>query len=56
MAKYIYKGGGYFAGLPTRDMTEEEWKSYPEKLTNAALKQGLYKLSKPKPTKEVKDA
>jgi hypothetical protein len=56
MDKYIYKGGGYFAGLPARDMAEDEWKSYPEELTKPALKQGLYELSKSKPTKEVKDA
>jgi hypothetical protein len=56
MAKYIYKGGGYMIGLPARDMTEDEWKSYPQELTKPALKLGLYELSKPKPTKEVKDA
>ena len=43
---------GYMIDLPARDMTEKEWQSYPKQLTQAALKQGVYKLEK---TKEVKD-
>lgn len=56
MAKYKYVGGGYYAGLPTTDMTEDEWKSYPEELTKAALKSGLYVIDQPKPKKEVTNA
>jgi len=54
---YIYIGNGdHLIGLPTKDMTDDEWKSYPEELTKAALKLGLYEIDKPKPKKEVKDA
>lgn len=57
MAKYKYQGGGYFAGLPTADIAEEDWKLYPKEITKAALEQGLYKLDKPKIVKsEVKNA
>jgi hypothetical protein len=52
--KYIYNPEkGYFIGLPARDLTADEWKKYPEKLTKAALKAGMYKKEK---SKEVKDA
>ena len=54
MDKYIYiKGNGYMIGLPAKDMTEDEWKTYPKDLTDAALAIGLYELEKEK--KEVKD-
>ena len=57
MDNYIYQGGGYFAGLPARDIAVEEWKTFPKELTTAALKAGLYKLEKEKQEKqEVKDA
>jgi len=52
--KYIYQGGGYFAGLPARDIDADEWKQFPKELTKAALNAGLYKLEKQK--EEVKDA
>jgi len=52
--KYIYQGGGYFAGLPARDMDADEWKQFPKELVKAALSAGLYKLEKQKD--EVKDA
>jgi len=52
--KYIYKKDkGYLIGLPARDMSEAEWKSYPEPLTKAALKLGMYQLDK---KNEVKNA
>lgn len=57
MAKYIYQQGkGHMIGLPARDMTEEEWNSYPDELTKPALKLGLYILDKPKTKKEVTNA
>lgn len=56
MDKYNYTKIGYLIGLPARDMTADEWKMYPKKLTEAALKLGLYEIEKPKPKKEVKDA
>jgi hypothetical protein len=49
-------GFGFFNGLPTKDMTEEEWLSYPPELTKPALTQGLYKVIKDDDEKEVKDA
>lgn len=57
MAKYIYQQGkGHMIGLPARDMTEEEWNSYPDELTKPALKLGLYILDQPKTKKEVTNA
>ena len=52
---YIYQGSGYFVGLPARDLDADEWKQFPEELTKAALKAGIYKLEKEQ-EKEVKNA
>ena len=53
--KYIYaRADLVMIGLPTRDMTEKEWNSYPKELTQAALAQGLY--VEKQETKEAKDA
>ena len=52
--KYIYKGGGFFNGVPTRDMSAEEWAKLPKEIQEAALKAGLYVHEKEK--LEVKDA
>lgn len=55
MDKYIYNPEkGYLAGLPARDMSAEEWESYPSELTRAALKMGMFQLDKKKDT-EVKN-
>ena len=54
MDKYIYKGGGYFAGVPARDMSAEEWAELPKEIQKAALKAGLHVHEKEK--LEVKDA
>ncbi len=51
MDKVIYKGGGYFHGLPARDMTADEWAQFDKQLTRAALQAGLYQVVK---VKEVK--
>ena len=51
--RYIYKGGGYFAGVPARDMSAEEWAKLPKEIQEAALKAGLYVLEKAK--QEVTD-
>lgn len=61
MAKYAYNcqdAGGYFIGLPARDMSEEEWKSLPPDLTKAALKAKMYIFVKDKnvEVQEVKNA
>lgn len=57
MDEFIYVGKGeHLIGLPATDMTDEEFTSYPKELQQAALKLGLYKIDKPKSTKEVKDA
>lgn len=54
MDKYIYiPEKGYFIDLPARDMTADEWKEYPEELTKAALKAGIYMKQK---AKEVENA
>lgn len=42
--RVIYKGTGFFIGLPARDMTLQEWREYPEKLTKAAVKAGLFEI------------
>lgn len=34
--------GDFIQGLPARDMSLEEWTSYPEDLLAAALAAGLY--------------
>jgi len=52
--KYVYQGGGYFVGVPARDMSAEEWAELPKEIQKAALKAGLYKLEKEK--SEVKNA
>lgn len=52
--RYIYNGGGYFAGVPARDMSAEEWAKLPKEIQEAALKAGLYVHEKEK--LEVKDA
>jgi hypothetical protein len=52
--KYIYNPEkGYFIDLPARDMDADEWKEYPEELTKAAVKAGVYKKQK---SKEVENA
>ena len=44
----IYKGGGFIAGIPARNLTDEEVEKYDEK---ELIKSGLYE--KPKPKKEA---
>lgn len=34
--------GAYLLGLPARDMSLEEWQSYPESQRKLALELGLY--------------
>ncbi len=43
VVKYV-GNGAFFSGLPARDMTLEEWESYPEELRSAALSADLYLL------------
>lgn len=53
----VYMGRGFFNGLPARNMTEEEWLSYPSELTKPAITQGIYRIIKTDDdTKEVKNA
>ena len=47
----IFKGGGFVIGLPARDMTLDEWRSYPKELIAAALRAGLFQIENVK--KEV---
>ena len=44
MDKVVYQGAGYFAGIPARDMTLDEWAKLPKEVRKAALKQELYKI------------
>ncbi len=44
--RVIYKGSGFILGLPARDMTLDEWRSYPKELIEAALKAGLFQILK----------
>jgi len=54
--KYKYdEKKGYFAGLPARDLSVDEWKQLPEELAKAALKMGMFKLIK-ETKKEVENA
>ncbi len=43
--KWKYKGGGFVAGIPARDLTASEGKKYGEDLIK---KSGLYEEIKPK--------
>lgn len=43
-ALFVFMDKGYMIGLPARNMTEDEWLSYPSELTKPALKQGLYRV------------
>lgn len=43
----IYTGGGaYMQGLPTKNMSAEEWERYDPELRQAALKLGLYQIER----------
>lgn len=43
----IYTGGGaYMQGLPTKNMSAEEWGRYDPELRQAALKLGLYQIER----------
>lgn len=37
-----YNGGGYFAGIPARDLTQEEWDALTGEQQKMALDSGLY--------------
>jgi hypothetical protein len=55
--RFIYTDRGYLIGLPARDMTEDEWLSYPSELTKPALTQKLYVIVREENIEdEVKDA
>ena len=54
--RFVYAGKGFFNGLPTKNMTEDEWLSYPKELTKPALAQKLYVIVKEENINEVKDA
>jgi hypothetical protein len=42
--KYV-KEGWYIPGVPTGDMTKEEWESLPAHLREKCLQSGVYKLA-----------
>lgn len=54
--RFVYTDRGFFNGLPARDMTEDEWLSYPSELTKPALTQKLYVIVREENIEEVKDA
>jgi hypothetical protein len=55
MSKILYIGGGYFIGLPARDLTEEEWAAIPKKEQRMILKSGIYGIEIEEKKAEVKD-
>lgn len=55
MSKILYIGGGYFIGLPARDLTEEEWEAIPKKEQRMILKSGIYGIEIEEKKAEVKD-
>ena len=55
MSKVLFLGGGYFIGLPARDLTEEEWEAIPKKEQRMILKSGIYGIEIEEKKAEVKD-
>jgi hypothetical protein len=53
--KVKFLGGGYFIGIPARDLTEDEWNAIPKDEQKAILKSGIYTLEEDKKA-EVKHA
>jgi len=53
--KVKFIGGGYFIGLPARDLTEEEWAAIPKKEQRMILKSGIYGIEIEEKKAEVKD-
>lgn len=53
--KVKFIGGGYFIGIPARDLTEDEWNAIPKDEQKAILKSGIYTLVEDKKA-EVKHA
>jgi hypothetical protein len=53
VVKYKGDGAHWFYGVPTRDMTDEEWAALLPEMQKAALASGLYEVEKPveKPVK-----
>ena len=47
-----YKGGGFFVGIPARDLTDEEVKKYGGEAYLLTL--GLYERSEPKAARKTK--
>ncbi len=41
------QGSGYITGMPTRDMTQEEWETYPESWRTMGLNADIYRLVRP---------
>ena len=52
-AKLIYKGGGYLAGVPARDMTRDEAAALGLDIPTL-LKSGLYEIELSKPKRSTK--
>jgi len=51
----LYIGGGYFIGVPARDLTDEEWASIPKNEQRLILKSGIYAIEIKEKKAEVKD-
>ena len=45
-AKYIGKGR-FFSGVPTRDLSKDEWEILPEETRSALLAQQVFEIYKP---------
>jgi hypothetical protein len=53
--KVKFLGGGYFIGIPARDLTEDEWNAIPKKEQRMILKSGIYGIEIEEKKAEVKD-
>lgn len=53
--RYIGAGMVFFSGMPAKDMSEDEWNSYPETWQKAAIAGGVYAINQKTPKKGPKN-
>jgi hypothetical protein len=46
VVKYVEKKGAYISGIPTRDMTPDEWNDITEEVRRMALTIKMYEINK----------
>jgi hypothetical protein len=56
MVKYLGTGNEWIYGIPTRDLTDDEWKALPAALQYDGVASGLYEVKADKPPKEKVEA